>query len=1372
MTNVVGQQLATPINVFTTNKKDASALIEPGVRFIPDTSGDSADNYALLEVTGTIGFGDTFVPVTGDYSMRIKTLASVSEQLLLYKKSAATKFLKLANDDYVSFGDNFDPSVSSTYEMVITPSAIGAEQYLFSKEGSTLISGSRYVRLQSGDYIQVGGTQAGFNNNEISGHEIVLFEGYIKRNSVTNHELSSNAVPGFSSWWRLQVNSSNKVYYTSVFSGGSTQTATSSGSVGASSTYVKVWYNSSSETVNFNVGGTTNSESHTTQYETSQTGTTYIGRDANSGSTAGDLTFYDFIKMAGTYYSGNYTSAMFDIDAAVVGSTSLLDIDGYGTYNGTITSTTVQQESSTEDTKLSCQILSTGKVRFTINDGTNSRYVDSTTILLADTSYTVTCVTDTLMRLYINGSQEGTTTLTTKSDSATFYVGKNVSLGTDTGFTGNIRYMKFGPTSNPSTYGIETSSSTTVVDDTYIITGTITGSTVLSGDSNMYLTINASDEIEFYLEDINGTAVTLTSSTVLTSDSEYIIRVLNNITDGSELYINNTVEDTDSYIHCDASGDFVVGDYDGATEAFTGRIYDMDFSGNNSMPSSFNGRASSNIQRGVYNFSADYEETDITDSYVSDGTKTGTLANGAVAIDTGGGTNSVFANTMYFKFKLTDTELPTAGLDIFTMKFKVVDDSSAEIELTQTFKITDVTAPDANGQQTFELGWTVMGSASETTYSQGKVDGTYVATDGAMGSFTYNTTDHSEIAVALKYTGTGDALTAFDNYGNSIDVPKGSTYCLPNKVNDIEINDDIEFFNIVCSSQTLSDADLEAIASTGVLISDTTKALNINNSEVFYFVDYTIYTLDNIGTAGATFNLVSALIILEDETVDDAILLASSGGNEYEFTYTGGKQLYAYLEADTTGFWGPNDATLYGSLNEVVSVYNKYIYYPDSGFLSFPGADASGTNTLYVYSDIDDNTLRLTKYIITERRAYTSDLTTVGYTYVDNTSYSKVAVVRDYINCDFQRSWQTVGTFTININADNENTQYLQIGNYIWIGDWIVNPDDSSNGIGEARQGLILYKRRQLTNVNGKVVNNITIRGIELKGLANYTITMPPGGTLLPTGEIEAGADAYDVYSETASEEIMAQLIIKNRSENSVLPFHNIINFSMLYNDTAPRGTVIDAEYRFKKLSTALSELSILSGLGWGAYLPFGSDNIISFFIKEGRDLTETEVIRYSTGQLSGLELVEDGITQTNQMIGAGQGEGILRTVVAVGDFDQLGVDSKLDFVDARDLSTLTGVLNRTEEKLSDRNEIGSLKVKGFSKIIASQMDKAYGLGDTIRVNVEEWGLTADYQIISVRERFFPNNQGTVEIVFGSGNIDVYDNIKYSMSNFVPESTK
>lgn len=213
----------------------------------------------------------------------------------------------------------------------------------------TINSFVKFIRLQNNEYIRIGNNQPGFNNNEHPTLQVVLFEGYVKvNNGSITHELSSNYTPNASfpsSWWRLQINSSEKVYYTSQFNAGTIQTAISTGSISTSvPTYVKVWYNAGSGNVNFNVGGVTNSESHTTQYEFSSNGNTYIGLDAFSGVGTSDYSLYEFVRVAGTYFSDNYTEAKYDITSANAGDTTLNDISGYGTYNGLIVGTSVEEE--------------------------------------------------------------------------------------------------------------------------------------------------------------------------------------------------------------------------------------------------------------------------------------------------------------------------------------------------------------------------------------------------------------------------------------------------------------------------------------------------------------------------------------------------------------------------------------------------------------------------------------------------------------------------------------------------------------------------------------------------------------------------------------------------------------------------------------------------------------------------------------------------------------------------------------------------------------------------------------------------------------------------------------------------------------------
>jgi hypothetical protein len=216
---------------------------------------------------------------------------------------------------------------------------------------------------------------------------------------------------------------------------------------------------------------------------------------------------------------------------------------------------------------------------------------------------------------------------------------------------------------------------------------------------------------------------------------------------------------------------------------------------------------------------------------------------------------------------------------------------------------------------------------------------------------------------------------------------------------------------------------------------------------------------------------------------------------------------------------------------------------------------------------------------------------------------------------------------------------------------------------------------------------------------------------------------------------------------------------------------------RFKVLSDELKVLSQQSGLGWNVEMDLANNEFI-FNVTEGVDRSESQsendraIFSLRRGNLRQLTYIEDDITSRNHMFVAGQGEGSDRSMVFVGDSTLTGVNSKMKFVDARDVETSDGLFDRGFQKLSESARRVTVDLRGFSKKGTSKLDVDYTLGDIVTVEVPEWDLQLDVRIIRVVERITPNNAGTIELIFGTDRETLEGIIKSSMADVRNETNR
>lgn len=374
-------------------------------------------------------------------------------------------------------------------------------------------------------------------------------------------------------------------------------------------------------------------------------------------------------------------------------------------------------------------------------------------------------------------------------------------------------------------------------------------------------------------------------------------------------------------------------------------------------------------------------------------------------------------------------------------------------------------------------------------------------------------------------------------------------------------------------------------------------------------------------------------------------------------------------------------------------------------------------------------------------------------------------VIRNYRELRFVDDFAGVGSFTIEINADIERANELTVGRYIQIGNETL------------RQGVIMAVSRSLsTDDSGNVSNNLVVSGTQLKGLFSYSLTMPEGGLYGDDSDVPlfdeidtegrqvvmggltylGVGSSHDVYEDMRTEDIMRELVKVNKFQN-ILPFQNMPNLELEPEPVEFRGIMHDREeFRFKPLSEALQYLAETANLGW--YIVIEGDKFV-FKIIEGvdRSVEQSEinpaVFSFNRGNIRRIDYDEDTFEMKNQLVVAGAGEGEARELLVVGDLDdptKTGINSRLGFVDARDVRSLVGLITRARNVIAKNRRRQSIGVQGFSKKSLLRLGEDYNVGDTVTIKVEEWGITLSVQIMSITERQTMNNAGTLEFEFGT----------------------
>ena len=361
-----------------------------------------------------------------------------------------------------------------------------------------------------------------------------------------------------------------------------------------------------------------------------------------------------------------------------------------------------------------------------------------------------------------------------------------------------------------------------------------------------------------------------------------------------------------------------------------------------------------------------------------------------------------------------------------------------------------------------------------------------------------------------------------------------------------------------------------------------------------------------------------------------------------------------------------------------------------------------------------------------------------------------------YSSLQITRSWHAIGQLELRINRYLKGADKLHKGS-------IIFPHNKLN------KAYVIRHREIELDQQGKITENWLIRALPLKSWLSQRLTYPP---------LNEAQDSIEADAET----VMLHYVLNN-AINPVDPNRIIPN--LIVEENLHRGSVVKWQSRYKNLAEEISEISLLSQLGWNIDIDLTQKKYV-FRVLEGRDVTTNQSIlppaifspEFNT--LGQLTYTESELNYKNTAIVAGQGEGIERRVVEVGD--SIGFDRHELFVDARDVSEETegenpqprpveqigaDLVNRGQQKLTEYEQEVYLEGQALTK---SQLiyEHDYDLGDIGTLQNKGWGVTADTRITEVKEIYEPGKTG-IELTFGNNRPTLISKIKQELSGMKNE---
>ncbi|MFJ5625455.1 siphovirus ReqiPepy6 Gp37-like family protein [Peribacillus loiseleuriae] len=370
--------------------------------------------------------------------------------------------------------------------------------------------------------------------------------------------------------------------------------------------------------------------------------------------------------------------------------------------------------------------------------------------------------------------------------------------------------------------------------------------------------------------------------------------------------------------------------------------------------------------------------------------------------------------------------------------------------------------------------------------------------------------------------------------------------------------------------------------------------------------------------------------------------------------------------------------------------------------------------------------------------------------------FDLVDEISRYESLQITRSWHGIGLIELRIN------RYIKGANELLKGR-IIFPHNKLN-----KACKIVHREIELDE-NGKATENWIIRALPLKSWLGQRITYPPSHT------------AYD--NKQANAETVMQHYVTNNVISPVDVNRQMADISLAQN--LNRGIEVNWQSRYKNLAEEMAEISLISGLGWNV-VPDTALKKYAFQALEGRDLTVNQstlppaIFSPEFNTLGQLTYTESELNYRNYAIVAGQGEGVDRRILTVGN--TTGFDRYELFVDARDVSEETDgenpvprpnaeieadLINRGQQKLAEHEQEVYLEGQVLSKS-RLKYEHDYDLGDIVTLQNRDWGVTLDARITEVKEIYEPSKQ-KVELTFGNNRPTLIDKIKQELSQIQGE---
>ncbi|MFL1998343.1 siphovirus ReqiPepy6 Gp37-like family protein [Lysinibacillus irui] len=365
-----------------------------------------------------------------------------------------------------------------------------------------------------------------------------------------------------------------------------------------------------------------------------------------------------------------------------------------------------------------------------------------------------------------------------------------------------------------------------------------------------------------------------------------------------------------------------------------------------------------------------------------------------------------------------------------------------------------------------------------------------------------------------------------------------------------------------------------------------------------------------------------------------------------------------------------------------------------------------------------------------------------------------LAEIDSYESMFFNRSWHGIGAIELRINRHMKYANTLLKNNLILVGT-------------DMNKVFIIKHREIELDDQGKITENWIIKGYALKSIIAQRITIPPEHT------------AYD--NRSGSAETVMKHYVNNNLVNPIDVRRRIPQLVIAPDKLRGIHTVYSS--RFKNVAEEMSTISLASGLGWDVTLDIRNKKWV-FDVVEGKNLVAGQSINPPVifspqfESLKSLQYTQSELNYKNVAIVAGQGEGVERRVIEVGNYTE--INRHEIFIDARDVAET----DEDEQPLPEQQVIQALTDRGEQQlneliqeeylegqILANspfRYQNDYDLGDVTTIQNIDWGVSMDARITDIKEIHETGGFG-IEATFGNNRPTLIQKIKQELSQISGE---